>query len=424
MMTMILRYLAYLFVASIECLIYVNGYYNVRNKKLKFNKNVILIVFLISSLTSFNNIFNLLSFKLIINYISITILIFLATKTNIKKSVGFSTYLCTMSVIIELIIVLIFSQFVSQKQLLNSQFPNISINLTYTLLIYLSFKTKFIKSLVIKIENFFDSSIKTDYIVVLGIIVLNIICIYHENYFNGINITIFLMFIISLIIVLFFLTLKEKHKKESQILKSEFLSQAINSYESAIKDYKTLKHNLMNDFLTIKTLANIECQDLINEKIKQYSKDYEWIDLVSEIPSGIQGLLFLKSQQAKRKGVEFNIKSSNVSIKDLKLATKTYSFLNDSLGILLDNAVDASLISKNKHVIVNISQNQKEIIVEIINKFKQDINIDMLGTLNYSTKKEKSGIGLNYIAKNKQARIKISNRIVNDYFISTLKLHI
>lgn len=424
MMTMILRYLVYFFGATIGSFIYLNGYYESRNQKFKYSKNSIVIILFVANVITINNIFNVLSFKLIINYISTTMLIFFATKSNMKKSLGFSTYIYTLSTIVELIIVLALSQFMNQKEFLNGVFPNLSINIIYTIFMYLSFKLKFLKSLIIKTETFFNSSIKTDYIVLLGIVVLNILCLYYKSNINGISITMFLISVISLMIVLFFFVLKEKHKKERQILKSEFLSQAIDTYEIAISDYKTLKHNLMNDFLAIKTVASTECQELINEKIKKYSKDYEWIDLVSEIPSGIQGLLFLKAQQAKQKGIELNIKSNNISIKDLKLSTKMYAFINDSLGILLDNAIDASLESKNKNIMINILQYKKEITLEIINKFSHNINVDMLGSINYSTKSEKSGIGLNYIIKNSGSKIKIFNKIVNDYFVSTLKLNI
>lgn len=425
MMTILSNYLLNFFFATLDAFIYMDGYYKCRNQSFKFNVRHILIIVLVSSLVSFNDVFNLTSFRLIINYIAMVTTVFSITKTNIKKSMAFSTYLFVITVIIELIIVLFLTQFINYKEFLDNHIlPSFSINIFYTLFLYLSFKINFLKSLIIKIEHFFNSSIKTDYLIIFGIIALNFVCVYHRTYFNGINITLIEIFVISLMIILFFLALKEKHKKESQTLKSEFLSQAINNYESAIKDYKILKHNLMNDFLAIKTSANDECQELINEKIKKYSKDYEWIDLVSETPSGIQGLLFLKSQQAKQKGINFEIKSHNISVKEFKFQTKIYIYLNDVLGILLDNSIDNSLNSKEKQVLVNISQNQKEIVVEIINKFSHDLNIDMLGISNYSTKKEKSGIGLNYIIKHPHPKVKISNKIVNDYFVSVLKLHI
>lgn len=422
---MILKHSIYYLVIAFGILIYIDGYYRIENKKLKLNVNKILLIFIFSLFMLINDIYNISSFKLVINYLITIVLIISVSKTNVKRSMGFVTYLCVSSIVIELIMVLFLSNFINDNNFPKDNFVfKLILSSTYALILSLLFRIKFLNLLVLKIETFFDSSIKTDYIIIFGIIALNVLCVYHKNYFNGINITTFLIFIISLIIILFFFALKEKHKKESQILKSEFLFQTIDNYEIAIKDYKELKHNLINDFLSIKSLVNNECQKLLNEKIKKYSKDYEWIDLVSEIPSGIQGLLFLKAQQAKQKGIKFNIQSSNVSVKDLKMTSKTYAFINDSLGILLDNAIDASSYSKEKNIIINISQEKKEITLEIINKFKHNLNIDMLGTLNYSTKSEKSGIGLNYIKKNRYSHIKFFNKVVNDYFVSTLKLHI
>ena len=84
----------------------------------------------------------------------------------------------------------------------------------------------------------------------------------------------------------------------------------------------------------------------------------------------------------------------------------------------LDNAIEASLNSKNKVVVINLYDDENNIYVEIKNSFAHNLDIDNLGKLNYSTKGKQRGLGLFSILRDNEASLKV--RVVNNYFISII----
>ena len=60
-------------------------------------------------------------------------------------------------------------------------------------------------------------------------------------------------------------------------------------------------------------------------------------------------------------------------------------------------------------------------IIQIINKFKSVLDLSRITEKNYSTKKKKSGIGLNYINKIKKNNINVDYQIINDLFYATVE---
>ena len=51
------------------------------------------------------------------------------------------------------------------------------------------------------------------------------------------------------------------------------------------------------------TLSKKE-QEKINEIIQKYNNNYNWISNLSEIPEGLQGLIFIKQKEAKEKNID------------------------------------------------------------------------------------------------------------------------
>lgn len=83
--------------------------------------------------------------------------------------------------------------------------------------------------------------------------------------------------------------------------------------------------------------------------------------------------------------------------------------------ISLDNAIESSLNSIEKLLVINLFATDTEVIMEIKNSFDNSLNIDEIGTLNYSTKGSKRGLGLFSIFRNKEANVKL--KIVNNLFV-------
>lgn len=63
-------------------------------------------------------------------------------------------------------------------------------------------------------------------------------------------------------------------------------------------------------------------------------------------------------------------------------------------------------------------------ILKVINKFSNKINLNEIGNKDYSTKNRNSGLGLNYISKIKNKNIKTNIQIVNNLFIASIEYEI
>lgn len=93
----------------------------------------------------------------------------------------------------------------------------------------------------------------------------------------------------------------------------------------------------------------------------------------------------------------------------------------DALGVSLDNALEAASNSKDKMIYMNFYESEEEILIMIENSFSNNLDIDKLGTVNYSTKKIKSGIGLFSILN--RNRVVTNARVKENHFITTISVY-
>ena len=148
-----------------------------------------------------------------------------------------------------------------------------------------------------------------------------------------------------------------------------------------------------------------------NNKGMNYSKK------MKTIPYGLNGIIYQKTYPYLE---ELNFKLSNkIGVDIFKLLRpRRYNVLVEKLIVSLDNAIDASLNSKNKVVVINLYDDEDNIYVEIKNSFAYNLDIDNLGTLNYSTKGKRRGLGLFSALRDNEATLKV--KVVNNYFISII----
>lgn len=165
---------------------------------------------------------------------------------------------------------------------------------------------------------------------------------------------------------------------------------------------------------TLKTVVPKNKQTLINNLIKKYNLNCEWLNDMGVIPKGLEGIIYLKKNEAESKNIKLIINNATKQ----EIAEKDFLDVSDIIGIMLDNAIEASIVSKNNYVVIDIRDEKDIMYIKIINKFKNSVDTSEIGNKNYSTKVKKSGIGLNYIKKIKNNNIKNSIEIKNDLFIA------
>lgn len=224
-----------------------------------------------------------------------------------------------------------------------------------------------------------------------------------------------ILFIFSFIVALY-LIYKEYQTK---ILTKKIINE--NKYMKDIaRQEKEFKHNLINNLLSIKTVASKKVNQLIDELISEYKTDYKNILNINDLPNGILSIIY-------RKAYEENIENLNLAVdnkikKDLidMLSPKNYNKFCTSIGILFDNALDAVKSCKEKIIEINFLEDEEYIYYIQKNSFNNVIDLERTGTKEYTTKKSGHGIGLNYVKNLKN--IETKNEVINNMFITKLKV--
>lgn len=269
--------------------------------------------------------------------------------------------------------------------------------------------------------------------------ILTIICILMFFYtiikefrFNN-NILIYLVAIVVLLIVLFSL-IKQTIENRNLTEKYEKILEFMTSYEKEIENQRILRHETKNEFLTIrgkihdkvkesKILAYID--EILKEKIEVKQEEYAKFGYLPA--NGIKGLCYLKTQEAQDKGLNTNINiSKRIENSNIyKLNIKEQKDLGKILGVFLDNAIEASLTSKDKEFGIEAYLNlKKECQIIISNTYDTKIDTSKIGKKRFSTKGAKRGHGLllvNHIVANNKI-FEVKTNITQGLYIQTLTI--
>ena len=158
-----------------------------------------------------------------------------------------------------------------------------------------------------------------------------------------------------------------------------------------------MKHNLKHDLSSIRPYLSVDKQSLLTNIIKKYNVEYQWLNTLDTIPEGLEGIIYLKKNEADKNKVNFIINYNCA----LKIKDKDFLDICDILGIMMDNAIEASSVLEKKGIVyLSAYDVGNKIYISIKNNFKNIIDMNRIGTKDYSTKNRKSGIGMYYIEKN------------------------
>jgi len=155
-------------------------------------------------------------------------------------------------------------------------------------------------------------------------------------------------------------------------------------YEAQIENQRIIRHETKNQLLTIK--SKIVDKDKQKETLKYIDKilgdndikfDQEKYAKFQYLPSnGIKGLFYFKTMEAEKNKVMVDI---NVSpeieksyLKDLN--TKNFKELGQILGVYLDNAIEASYISRDKKMGIELYVLDQNIEIIISNSYDNKID--------------------------------------------------
>jgi len=170
--------------------------------------------------------------------------------------------------------------------------------------------------------------------------------------------------------------------------------------------------------LGIKSVSNEKTVKLIDDLIQSFNSKFCVPKDINTIPKGINGIIYEKFYTSSNKGLNLAIENSIYSDLLDVLKPKTFNNLCEILGVVVDNAIEASSSGTEKAILIDFAEDKNTININISNTFNSELDIDMLGEKNYSTKGTSRGIGLFSILRKKD--IKVKSRIINNLYQTNL----
>jgi two-component system sensor histidine kinase AgrC len=225
---------------------------------------------------------------------------------------------------------------------------------------------------------------------------------------------------------------KKSLELELKQQENERLTGYANLLEKQHEDMRIFKHDYMNILATISGYIQLKDMDKLSDYFKEkilnqgdIFKEDNNVKLIKKIESiPIRGMLYAKLIKAQKSGVVLNIDI----LQDIPLFEMNEIDVCKMLGILMDNAIEASSNSEDKTVLLTMEHIPGEIRVSINNSFVGTIeDIDLLYKKGYSTKGEGRGLGLytvKMLVDNKKNNVKISTNVEGNRFIQQLVFYL
>ncbi|MGM9979350.1 MAG: sensor histidine kinase [Clostridium sp.] len=272
------------------------------------------------------------------------------------------------------------------------------------------------------------------YFVVIISAVLLTLCIFDGDSSNfetteGMFAIFYIIIMFVIIGILVYMSIKES-KIEKQRIQYESLKEYTDKLELLYTDMRKFRHDYINilssmysfieegDMCGLKKYFDEKIQPL-NQKMN--SNNYKLVALKNVHLPEVKGLLSSKIIKAQELGLDTFIDISepideiNIDILELVI----------SLGIIMDNAIEAALSSEDKRISLGLIKKNQSVIIIVSNSFSGDIpSISMLFKQGFSTKGENRGLGLSNLKEiiDKYKNVTLDTFIKNELFFQEITI--
>ena len=234
------------------------------------------------------------------------------------------------------------------------------------------------------------------------------------------------MIIVCLILLIIF-AIYNYLRVEKEIEKTESILSFMTKYEETIDKDRINRHEMLNNLLMLKTIEDknsIEYEKILNDLIKEYDKSRS-IKNIYKLPTGLKGIVYYKLNNMDDINLNVNISKRIIDISK-KINRKDYVSLCKILGIILDNAIEAAIKSKDKFIGIEVFNNKNEYTIIVDNSCNDAVDISKIKNKNYSTKGKGRGLGLYILNKiiNNNNCISLIQSFNNMIFTSIIKVKI
>ncbi|MEG2621215.1 MAG: GHKL domain-containing protein, partial [Bacilli bacterium] len=253
-----------------------------------------------------------------------------------------------------------------------------------------------LKEMTIKRKNFF-------YGFLIMLVVLYLI-VAKNALFASVTLDVFINLLILFISTLLFtmIFVSDNKNRQLQIMNKQTMSY-VEKYEKIITEQGKANHEFKNQLMVIKGYAQLKSDKLLDyinsivEDVKKTSSNYLISQLNNFPDGGLKGLLYYKLSIMEDEKISYEIYvEKGVKSKLASININLYKDITKIVGVLLDNAIEASKKTKLKKIIVDVSLEKSMIILTVSNSYNGQIELDKIGS-GYTTKGLGRGFGLRLV---------------------------
>lgn len=346
----------------------------------------------------------------------------------IGSTIVYGTFLLS-ELLLEIILIIIHT--ISSKDVLFLiQYTSLSVILVMTISWVL------MKALRQKYLNMFKriQNVDTTLVSIVLIIFLVMISLASIIPIKSLNIGLEIVAIISIIVtfsIIGIYIILEKVELDKILGKYHQLSDYAKINERLLEDYRVNCHENKNHLIIIDNMVPKS-----NKKVHEYIRSildhenmnkYYFINELKNIPiTELKGFINYKSMEMLNEGInlQINISEQIKRSKLRKLTLKEKDDLYNIIGVLLDNASEASIESKEKEVILEMHKEKSTVVIMIANTYRGEVEIDKISEYGYSSKGRNHGTGLYIVEKiiSKNKKFTKETSLMDNYFVQTIKV--
>lgn len=378
----------------------------------------------ILSMAGVQMLLNLKGLKTLSTLITITYMYIMYKKIyrcSSKEALLYSLIIWTFGIILDIFFMLLLNLtnlivLYKQNIKLAKSFCSLALSLVIILLSNTSFVTNFIKKLYEKISKI-NMERKYIFVIILLYAVIGLI--------GDINIENkeVVLYIVCLGVVVLWIIVKliTMFYEINTLRTTNYLLEKNNEINiKVITEYRIIKHNLESQLLGVKSVANIEAKILIDDLIKEYNDSFYVKHDINDIPPGINGIVMEKIYNHQYENIKITTDNKITTNILSVIGAKKYNQLCETLGVTLDNAIEATLKSQEKILYLQFKELADSLEFIVKNTFSGAMDLEKLGTLNYTSKQKGHGVGLFSIIKKQNVNVQTS--IINNLFTTKIKV--
>ena len=391
------------------------------DKKLSFKSGYVFL-FIIAGIIQIS--LNIYGFNTIGTLFTIIYFYFMFQKMFLcskKESQNYSIIIWTISLLIDIFLMMLGTTLnLMYLYEIDAKLYKSFASLIMSIILIIIVNTNFIVKQLRKIyQKLCKLNITKNHILITIILFLFIGMMSSNNMNNQFLITLFFSIgIIILVIIIMFLSMN--YEIITLKITNEILEKNNEANQKVIYQFRILKHNLESQLMGVKTVANKKAKELLDNLIKEYNESFYIKHDINSMPLGINGLIFEKLYKYNEDKIEISI-TNKIKSKILNaVGPRSYNLFCEALGVTLDNALESAKESKDKLVYIEFRENKDYVQMKIMNTFHGNIDLDKLGTVNYTSKSEGHGLGLYSLFGRKN--LTITTSIKNNLFVNKIEV--